>query len=84
MGEGFLTILIAIFASVVGLKLAGIELLIPVQLLYFSLAAMGSQSSFSSNLVNLKYSNGYSALVAYEISRTYAQNKNLVAMTYES
>ena len=82
IAEGILAILLAIFASIVGLKLAGIELLIPVQLLYFSLAAMSSQTSYSSTLSQLKYSNGYSFIAPYDYSRTYSQNKKLVAITY--
>ena len=77
-----ITVVVAIFATVVGLKLAGIELLLPVQLLYFSLSTLGAQSSYPSSLSNLKYSNGYSAVTSYEYYRTYSQNSNLVAMTY--
>ena len=35
-----IAVLIAIFASVVALKMVGIELLIPIQIIYFSLAAI--------------------------------------------
>lgn len=84
MAEGIITIIVAIFASVVGLKLAGIELFLPVQLLYFSLSTIKSQSSYSSSLANLKYTNGYSVITAYDYLRTYDQNPYLVAITYES
>lgn len=40
MAEGVLALLLTIFASVVGLKLVGIELLIPLQLIYFTLATV--------------------------------------------
>lgn len=76
--------MLALLASIFGLKLAGLELLLPIQLIYFSLAAIGPQSSYVSSLANLKYSNGYSVIVTYDYFRTYSQNKNLVAMTYES
>ena len=82
MMEGVVAIVLAIFASIVGLKLAGIELLLPVQLLYFSLSAMSSQTSYSSTLSNLKFSNGYSFITSYNYQRTYNQNKKLVAITY--
>lgn len=35
-----LAVLIAIFASIVSLKMVGIELLIPIQIIYFSLATV--------------------------------------------
>jgi len=84
MGEGIFAILLAIFASVVGLKLAGIELLIPVQLIYFSLATLTYMPSYISTLANLKYSNGYSSIVSYDYFRTYSQHQNLVAIQYET
>lgn len=82
--EAALTVVLAILASVLGLKLAGLELILPVQLIYFSLAAIGPQASYVSALASLKYANGYSAIAAYDYDRTYSQDKNLVAMTYES
>ena len=82
MIEGIIAILLAIFASIVGLKLAGVELLLPIQLLYFSLSTMKSQSSYTSSLSQLKYANGYSIITAYDYQRTYSQNKNLVAIQY--
>ena len=84
MGEAVIAILLAIFSSVVGLKLVGLELLLPMQLLYFSLSAIGTHSSYISTLSNFKYANGYSVIVPYDYQRTYNQDKNLVAMAYES
>lgn len=84
MAEGIITIIVAIFASVVGLKLAGMELFLPVQLLYFSLSTIKTQSSYSSSLANLKYTNGYSVISPYDYMRTYDQNPFLVSITYES
>lgn len=55
-----------------------------MQLLYFSLAAVGAQSSYVSTLSNLKYSNGYSVIATYDYFRTYSQNANLVAIAYET
>jgi hypothetical protein len=69
---------------VVGLKLAGIELLVPVQLIYFSLSALKTYSSYLSTLSNLKYANGYSSIQSYNYARTYNQHPNLVAITYET
>lgn len=84
MAEAFIALLVAIFASVVGLKLIGIELLIPLQLLYFSLSTVSQQRSYNFALNNLKYSNGFNTLVPYSYARTYSQNKSLVAMNYET
>jgi hypothetical protein len=55
-----------------------------VQLLYFSLATLGTQTSYTSSLANLKYANGYSTVTSYDYFRTYDQNANLVSITYES
>lgn len=84
MGEGILAILLAVFASVVGLKLAGIELLIPVQIIYFSLATLTSRSSYMSTLSYLKYANGYSDIVSYNYQRTYSQHSKLAGIQYET
>ena len=84
MGEGVLAILLALFASIVGLKLAGIELLMPVQLIYFSLAALEKRPSYVSTLNNLKYANGYSGILNYDYFRTYSQNSKLAGMQYET
>jgi hypothetical protein len=82
--EGIIAIVVAIFASIVGLKLAGLELLLPVQLLYFGLATVGAQSSYMSSLSKLKFANGYSAIATYSYIRTFSQNSHLVAIEYES
>lgn len=84
MAEGIIAVLVAVFASVVGIKLAGIELLMPVQIIYFSFSAVSVHSSYASTLINLKHANGYSSIANYEYSRTYAQNKNLVSINYET
>jgi hypothetical protein len=73
MGEGIVAIILAVFASVVGLKLVGIELLIPVQIIYFSLSTLNYMPSYLSTLTNLKYSNGYSSIVNYDYFRTNGQ-----------
>ena len=84
MTEAFVALLVAIFASVVGLKLIGIELLIPIQLIYFSLSTISQQRSYNFVLNNYKYANGFNTLVPYAYSRTYSQSKNLVGMNYET
>ena len=76
--------MITVFASVVGLKLVGIELLIPIQLIYFTLATIPSQRTYNSVLSSLKYSNGFNTIVSYVYTRTYSQNKSLAGMTYET
>ena len=43
---------------------------------------MSSQTTSSSTLSQLKYSNGYSFIAPYDYSRTYSQNRKLVAITY--
>lgn len=84
LGEGVLAILLTIFTSVVGLKLAGIELLIPIQLIYFSLSTLKFRPSYVSSLNNLKYSNGYSGILSYDYDRTYSQHSALVGIQYET
>lgn len=84
MAEAFVALLVAIFASVVGLKLIGIELLIPLQLIYFSLSTISQQRSYNFVLNNFKYANGFNTLVTYSYARTYSQSKSLVAMNYET
>lgn len=59
MAEALIALFVAIFASVVGLKLAGIELLIPLQLIYFTLSTLSQQRSYNFALNDLKYANGY-------------------------
>jgi hypothetical protein len=82
MGEAFLALILAIFASVVGLKLVGIELLIPIQLIYFTLATIPQQRTYNYVLSYFRYANGFNTIVPYSYSRTYSQNKSLVAMNY--
>lgn len=84
MAEAVLALLVTVFASVVGLKLVGIELLIPIQLIYFTLATIPSQRTYNSVLSALKYSNGFNTIVSYAYTRTYSQNKSLAAMNYET
>lgn len=75
-------LLVAIFASIVGLKLVGIELLVPVQLIYFTLATIPPEKTYNTALANLKYANGFNNIVTYSYFRTYSQNKSLIAMKY--
>jgi len=75
-------ILLAIFSAVVGLKLVGIELLVPVQLIYFSLSTLPNQSTYSFILSNLKYANGFSGIRPYDYLRTSSQSRNLVGINY--
>jgi hypothetical protein len=82
MGMGVYALLLAIFSAVVGLKMVGIELLVPVQLIYFSLATLPAQSTYSFILNNLKYANGYSTIKSYSYYRTASQSRNLVGMNY--
>jgi hypothetical protein len=84
MAEAFLALFLAVFASIVGLKLVGIELLIPLQLIYFTLSTIPQQRSYTYVLSNLKYANGFNTLVPYLYSRTYSQSKSLVGMNYET
>jgi len=84
LGEGVVAIVVAVFASVVGLKMAGIELLFPVQIIYFSLATLQSRPSYLSTLSSLKYANGYSSIVSWDYFRTYSQSAQLVAIQYET
>lgn len=53
LGVSGLAIAIAIFSSIVGLKLIGIELLIPVQLIYFSLATIPNPGTYTFSLKEL-------------------------------
>jgi hypothetical protein len=84
MAEAFVALIIAIFASIVGLKLAGIELLIPIQLIYFTLSTISQQRSYNFVLNDLKFSNGFNTLISYSYARTYSQSKSLVGMNYET
>ncbi len=84
LGQGLIAILVAIFASIVGLKLVGIELLVPIQLIYFTLATIPAESTYNTALANLKYANGFNNIVSYSYFRTYSQNKSLIAMKYET
>jgi hypothetical protein len=83
-GEALIALLLAIFSSIVGLKMVGIELLIPVQIIYFTLATIPEQRSYNSLLNNLKYANGYNTMTAYDYKRTYMQDQSLVSMNYET
>jgi len=82
MGMSVYGVLLAIFAAVVGLKLVGIELLVPMQLIYFSLATLSNQSTYSYVLSNLKYANGFSTIQPYNYYRTHSQSRNLIGMSY--
>jgi hypothetical protein len=82
--EAFVALIVAIFASVVGLKLVGIELLVPIQLIYFTLSTISQKKSYNFVLNNFKYSNGFNTLVSYSYARTYSQSKSLVGMNYET
>ncbi len=84
MAEAFIALIVAIFASVVGLKLVGIELLIPIQLIYFTQSTISQQRSYNFVLNNFKYSNGFNTLAPYSYARTYSQSKSLVSMNYET
>lgn len=65
IAQALIALLLAIFASIVGLKFVGIQLLIPVQLIYFSLATIPQQRTYSFILNNLKYANGFNNLYSY-------------------
>ena len=84
MAEAFTALIVTVFASVVGLKLVGIELLMPLQLIYFSLSTQSQQRSYNFALNSLRYANGFNALVPYSYARTYSQSKSLVGMNYET
>lgn len=84
MGIGLLALVLAIFSSVVGLKLVGIELLIPIQIIYFSLATIPNHTTYTFILSDLKYANGYNTIEAYDYFRTHTQNKNLIGINYET
>jgi len=82
MGIAIYAVVLAIIASVVGLKLVGVELLIPVQLIYFSLATIPNRSTYNFLLSNLRFVNGYNTLIPYDYLRTYSQSRNLVGINF--
>jgi hypothetical protein len=82
MGIAIYAVVLAITASVAGLKLVGVELLIPVQLIYFSLSTLPSRSTYSYILYNLRFANGFNTITPYSYLRSYSQNKNLVAHNF--
>ena len=84
MGVAIFALVLAIFASVVGLKLVGIELLVPVQLFYFTLSTIQSRSTYLFWFGQLKFANGYNSIIEYDYTRTYQQSKNLIGINYET
>jgi hypothetical protein len=62
---GGLAFLFAIVASVLGYKLIGLELLLPIQLVYFSLASLNTPSSTIGSLHGLSFANGFNKIKAF-------------------
>ncbi len=58
------------------------ELLIPIQLIYFTLSSVKSHSSYAFLLSSLKYSNGFNQLTPYDYSRSYMQDRGLVGINF--
>lgn len=56
---GGLALVFAVVSSVLGYKLIGFEILLPVQCIYLSLAELGHTSAALAALRNLSYSNSY-------------------------
>jgi hypothetical protein len=59
---GGLAFIFAIVASVLGYKLIGLEMVLPIQLVYFSLVTINIPSSAMGSLYGLSFSNGYNRM----------------------
>lgn len=62
---GGLAFVFAIVTSVLGYKLLGLEILLPIQLVYFSLASLNTPSSTIGSFYGLSFSNGYNIVRAF-------------------
>lgn len=70
---GVVSILFAITSSVLGYKLMGFEILLPIQLIYLSLSHLNQPVSALGSLYTLSFSTGYNRLDAF----SYLDNFNL-------
>jgi hypothetical protein len=74
---------LALISSFLGEKLLGIELILPVQAAFFSMATLPNKVlSPISALWSLKYSNGYNSLEKYDLATNYMLDNRITIMQY--
>ncbi len=65
---GVTALIVALASSVLGYKLIGFEIMLPVQIMYLALSELSHTYSALGQLRTLNYSNGYNQLVPYSLA----------------
>jgi hypothetical protein len=71
---------VALASSVLGYKLIGFEILLPVQLVYLSLSCLNQPASALGSLRTLSYSTGYNQLKAFNLNDNLSLTPGLMSM----
>lgn len=83
MGLSFLALGLGVVSSVVGYKLMGLELLLPLQTAFFTQFGMVNPPPYVSSLKSLKYSMGYNQLIPYNYEEYYNSTSKFAKFDYQ-
>ena len=71
---------IAVVSAVLGYKLIGFEIVLPVQVAYFALMMLAVPQASISSLYGLSLSYGYNTLTSFSLADNLNANKGLIVM----
>jgi hypothetical protein len=77
---GGLALVFAIVSSVLGYKLIGFEIMLPIQLMYLSLSELNHTSSALGSLKNLSFSTGYNQIASFTLTNSMSVQPGLQVM----
>ena len=77
---GGLAFLFAIVSAILGYKLIGFEICLPVQVIYFSLLMLDVPQASISSLYGLVFSSGYNQLSSFNLQKQLGLEKGLIVV----
>ena len=77
---GGFALALAIAAGIVGYKMVGFEIVLPVQVTYFTLSMLNVPYSALSSLYGLSFSTGYNQVASFELLNNLNLDKGLIVL----
>lgn len=73
-------LIFAIVAAIVGYKMIGFEICLPIQIIYFSLCLLDVTYSSMASMYGLVYSSGYNQLSSFSLLENLDLDKGLIVL----
>lgn len=75
---GGLALLISLISSVAGYKMIGVELILPIQFVYFAMVCFKFPMSIIASFKGFAFANGYNKVIAWNLAQRYHMSSGLV------